>query len=408
MWEFFHPDAVAIGPLLFAYWAARERRWGWFTVAAVIAMSCKEDVALAVVMLGLILAFRVGRARQRLLLGVVAMAAGFLVPIVLDTGATWKFVLAAICWLVGFWLVLDRRVDWRAGTAIALLALSWFLLATQVLIPRFNGIGRFYDSFFGPELGETPSTIAKNIAQQPSLAFERVTESTRVSWYWKMLAPFALLPVLALRTLAIALPMITVNVLTLFPYTRDYRFHYSALVVAGCTVATVEAIAWLQRVSGGREIYRNVAVGIVVGAAFVATIFWGASPLARRYDQIWPVAASAHQPIQEHAVGLVPEDASVSATYTMVPHLTHREEVYEFPVPWCNVNWGVQGENLHDPAGVEWLVLDRRLFDERGAAVAERLLAGEFAIRYEEMDIVVAQRAVPAAPRAEQPEQFRC
>ena len=39
MWEFFHPDAVSIGPLLFAYWAARERRWGWFTVAALIALS---------------------------------------------------------------------------------------------------------------------------------------------------------------------------------------------------------------------------------------------------------------------------------------------------------------------------------------------------------------------------------
>ena len=35
MWEFFHPDAVAIGPLLFAYWAARQQRWGWFAVAAV-------------------------------------------------------------------------------------------------------------------------------------------------------------------------------------------------------------------------------------------------------------------------------------------------------------------------------------------------------------------------------------
>ena len=58
MWEFFHPDAVAIGPLLFAYWAARERRWGWFTVAAVIALSCKEDVALAVVVLGLLVVFR--------------------------------------------------------------------------------------------------------------------------------------------------------------------------------------------------------------------------------------------------------------------------------------------------------------------------------------------------------------
>ena len=27
-WEFFHPDALAIAPLLFAYWAARDRRAG--------------------------------------------------------------------------------------------------------------------------------------------------------------------------------------------------------------------------------------------------------------------------------------------------------------------------------------------------------------------------------------------
>jgi len=46
MWEFFHPDALSIAPLLFAYWAARERRWGWFAVAGGLAIACKEDVAL--------------------------------------------------------------------------------------------------------------------------------------------------------------------------------------------------------------------------------------------------------------------------------------------------------------------------------------------------------------------------
>ena len=69
MWEFFHPDAVAIGPLLFAYWAARQQRWGWFAVAAGIALSCKEDVALAIVMLGLILAFRLRADWRRLAFG---------------------------------------------------------------------------------------------------------------------------------------------------------------------------------------------------------------------------------------------------------------------------------------------------------------------------------------------------
>ena len=32
-WWHFHPDALAITPLLFAYWLATERRWGWFAVA---------------------------------------------------------------------------------------------------------------------------------------------------------------------------------------------------------------------------------------------------------------------------------------------------------------------------------------------------------------------------------------
>src|SRR5438552_15178235 len=47
-WEFFHPDAVAIAPLLVAYWAARNGRWRWFTVPAILAVICNEDVALAV------------------------------------------------------------------------------------------------------------------------------------------------------------------------------------------------------------------------------------------------------------------------------------------------------------------------------------------------------------------------
>jgi uncharacterized membrane protein len=408
MWEFFHPDAVAIGPLLFAYWAARERRWGWFTVSAVIALSCKEDVALAVVVLGLLVAFRLRRDQRRLAFGLGSMLVGFLVPIVIGSRDDWKFLLAGVFVLVGLYLVLDRRDGWRIGTAIALLAGAWFLLATQILIPHFNGVGRFYDSFFGPELGETPSEIARNIAQHPSLAIERITESSRQTWYWRMLAPFALLPLVYLRAFAIALPMVAVNVLTLFPYTRDYRFHYSALVVAGGAVASVEAIAWMQRVSRGNVTVRNAGVSMVVIAALCTTVAWGASPLARDYDRIWPLRADPHQPIQEYAIGLVPKDAAVSAAYDIVPHITHRARVYEFPVPWCNINWGVHGENLDDPADVQWLVLDRRLLDTKDTALAQDLLSSEFTIRFEQADIVVAQRITPAAPRAEQPAQFEC
>src|SRR5919202_1952187 len=55
-WEFFHPDALAVAPVLFAYWAARAQRWRWFAVAAVLAVACKEDVALVVAAMGVVIA----------------------------------------------------------------------------------------------------------------------------------------------------------------------------------------------------------------------------------------------------------------------------------------------------------------------------------------------------------------
>ena len=57
-WELFHPDALAITPLLCAWYTWRTRRWGWTVGFLVYAMAWKEDVALFVVMLGLVWAAR--------------------------------------------------------------------------------------------------------------------------------------------------------------------------------------------------------------------------------------------------------------------------------------------------------------------------------------------------------------
>jgi len=61
VWGVIHPDAVSIGPILFAYWASRERRWNWFAVAALLAILCKEDVALVILVIGLLIAFFIAR-----------------------------------------------------------------------------------------------------------------------------------------------------------------------------------------------------------------------------------------------------------------------------------------------------------------------------------------------------------
>jgi hypothetical protein len=89
---------------------------------------------------------------------------------------------------------------------------------------------------------------------------------------------------------------------------------------------------------------------------------------------------------------MIPAGAPTSAIYYLSPHLTHRTKIYEFPVPWKPVNWGVRGENLDNPADVHWLILDRQALSADDNALLATLLRGQFAVRFDQSDIVVAQR----------------
>ena len=255
VWEFFHPDALAIGPLLFAYWAARSKHWGVFWVAGALAMLCKEDVTLSLIVLGL---------------------------------------------LVIFW------GDRRRGALIAAISAAWYLLATRWWIPTQNHIGPFYDTLFG-NLGKSPTEIVYNSVRHPTETWRRASAGDTKSWYWKMLAPWALMPLLDLRALALAAPMIFVDVLSSFPYVRVYMYHYSAIVLVVCAVATVEAIAWISRRAKDRVKARDGLVVVVLVAALLCSISWGTFPISQKYHTgIWPLLPDARGRLKTTAIEVVP------------------------------------------------------------------------------------------------------
>ena len=90
---------------------------------------------------------------------------------------------------------------------------------------------------------------------------------------------------------------------------------------------------------------------------------------------------------------LLPADASVSAHYLLVPHLTHRDVVYSFPNPWRQVFYGVNGTKMPDPAGVKFLVMDTNLLDDSTRALWDCIInSGAFAVLSDDQGIVYAQR----------------
>jgi uncharacterized membrane protein len=338
-WWHFHPDALIITPLLFAWWLATRGRWGWYAVAVGVALACKEDAALAVLMLGLVLA------------------------------------------------VLGER---RAGLLTALAGAGWFLLATKVVIPAAGGgEGPFYQELF-PGFGDSLGEIVRNMVVHPSRLLGLATQQDRLTYYWQVLAPVAFFPLAAPLVLLISAPQAVVNVTSGHALTHDFKFHYTSIVLAGVFLATVEAMAWMGR---GRVTTRLVLVGVLVATSLIANVAWSPSPLGRQFnDGIWARAEPRHA-IVRAALRQVPPDAGVSASYNLIPHLTHRVYAYEFPNPWRVTNWGAHGENPPDPDTVEYLVVDERLLGDQ-RALYERLLSpqGGYTKVFASDGIVVAKR----------------
>jgi uncharacterized membrane protein len=341
-WFQFHPDALVITPLLFAYWLARRRRWGWFSVAVVAALACKEDAALAVAVLGLLLLLRGER---------------------------------------------------RAGAITAAAGVGWFLIATNVIIPLAGGgTGPYYYQQFFPGFGDSAGAIVGNLIFHPSRIVHLATQADRLAYYRQVLAPVAFLPLAAPLVLAIGGPQALVNVASAHAPTHDARFQYTAIVLAAVFLATVEAIALLGRAPG----VRRFLVGLVAATALATNVAWSPSPLGVHYRTgIWveprPRLAAVNRVIE-----LLPGDASVSASDLFMPHLTHRVRIYEFPNPWTAANWGLRGENPPDPAMVRYLLLDTQALGDK-RQLYERLVGTgkEFREVYSREGIVMARRVGP-------------
>jgi hypothetical protein len=202
----------------------------------------------------------------------------------------------------------------------------------------------------------------------------------------------AFLPLGAIPTLLIGGPMIGINALSSFPYQQEIRYHYAALVVGAIILATVEAIARLGKTPSARAFL----VGLVCATSLASTVAWGPSPISTKYRSgLWALYPDARQAARDRAVAMVPARAPATVHYQFAPHMTHRQLVYEWPVPWRNINWGVRGENLHDPGRVQWLVLDRQLLNNEDKVLLDGLLASEFAVQSDEMGILVAKRVRP-------------
>ena len=132
---------------------------------------------------------------------------------------------------------------------------------------------------------------------------------------------------------------------------------------------------------------------LVLVSSVASNIYWSPSPLGNAFSSgIWAKPHEKHSAVRA-ALKLIPADAAVTTSYYIVPHLTHRKLIYEYPNPFRIANWGIAGENGGNPADVDYLVIDTRYTGSDTDLYASLIAdVGPFRVIYSVDKIEVAER----------------
>ena len=299
--ENFHPDSF-LGVLVgFAIYAALERHWRMYVVFVVLALLVKEDVSLIIVPLGVWVALR--RDRR---IGVLTIVGSLAVMAVA--------MLVVMRSLIG----VATRNAWR--------------------VP-FGGPGGFLSTAF-----ERPGDVVDHL------------RSDGRPWYvWQMLTPFAWVMARAPEVALIGGVVLATNVVSTFWYQYHVQYHYSLVIVPALALGTVYALGKVRP-----HARRHVVGGLAVVSLYTAFL-WGPLPFSRNELAYWAPDHPVAEQLRD-VLDVVPGSAVVAAHYRVTPHMAHRTEIYQFPVPFRVVLYGpdisLEGSRLDDIAErIEYVVL---------------------------------------------------
>jgi uncharacterized membrane protein len=271
----FHAVTLAPTFLLFAFYYLETRRPGRFALAAVLAMACKEDMALTVASLGL-------------------------------------------------YALVTRR--WRFGLPALLGGIVWFVVALSVVQPIFSPTGGNIQAVRYAWLGRDLPEMVGTLLQRPEVVWQHIWQRANLPAYLGgLLLPTGLLAALSPLTWLPTLPTLAINLLSDNPFTwRLEEFHYAAPLTPFVLISAL----WGIRAVGMRiaRCWRTATRYVLLGTCawlFIGALGYhyarGFSPLARPF-RLPSVTAHAHR--AQEVFAQIPPEAALFAQSNLNPHVS--------------------------------------------------------------------------------------
>ncbi|SRR5579883_532197 len=258
----FHPEVIALPLILTAILAARRHQVIWFTVCIILTVGCRDALSLTVAAMGV--------------------------------------------WLFQFE---QRRV---CGAIALVVGVTWFFVATQVIIPAFRPEGVEATVRYA-YLGDSVFDIAKNLVLRPQIVLGRIFSPATAEYLLLLLVPLLwgihwryLAPMLA------ALPMLLVNILSESPSQRNLVHQYSLPILPFLMVVVIAV--WAANTTWIRS-QRAILLWSLLAFLVLGKYTHFGSIYLDSLDN-WAATRTA--------LSQVRSEGSVLTTHNLVPHLTHR------------------------------------------------------------------------------------
>lgn len=282
----FHSVAIAIPLLLYTFYFAYTKKWRWFILFACLSLLTKEEISLVIAIMGLLLMF------------------------------LWR--------------------EWKIGLLATLSGLLWFLLATFIVIPYFSPTHTHWAFLFYQSAGS--EFDLEHLASAPKqIFFNYVINPDDITYYSELLKPFGYLPVLGLPWIVLTFPDLIINLLSTHAQMRSIELHYDSGITPGLIISLLFVVKYIevliQKIKYAKKYAHAIpyifGIGLVL---FGLRVNYGYGPLPTS-KSCWCIT---YQVVQqdiafENLLQTIPQDASITASPEIRPHLTHRENAFTLP-----------------------------------------------------------------------------
>lgn len=222
---------------------------------------------------------------------------------------------------IGVYLVLVQR-RWRLGAALVAVSAAWFVVMFKWVIPALAGSGRSYSHWTYTGLGSGPGSALWHLVAHPIDSLKLFfTPREKVTALLNLFVPWLGLPLVS-PLLIVMLPTLGARFFSDKPsHWAPQGFHYSLVLAPMLAFAAVDTAARLRR-----HVHELAPVALVAGAFLVGLYF--SFVRLKPLDELRRYTSEAQIAVIDDCLETIPADASVSATSALVPHLSHRKEIY--------------------------------------------------------------------------------